>query len=97
MEGNKANPEDYILVGGEYYKNSRCQDDTGRIIIQRIPWSKWRLNLDFKSNPADKDLIPRYDAFYNDPRHIGYKINQQSLEVILESVITTVIFICVLL
>ena len=73
MEGNKANPEDYILVGGEYYKNSRCQDDAGRLLIQRIPWSKWRLNLDFKSNPADKDLIPRYDAFYNDPRHIGYQ------------------------
>ena len=73
MVENNGKPNDYILVGGEYYKISRYQDDTGRIISQRIPWSKWRLNLDFKKNPADKDLIPRYDAFYNEPMHIGYK------------------------
>ena len=73
MVENNGKPNDYILVGGEYYKISRYQDDTGRIISQRIPWSKWRLNLDFKKNPEDKDLIPRYDAFYNEPMHIGYK------------------------
>ena len=73
MVENNGKPNDYILVGGEYYKISRYQDDTGRIISQSIPWSKWRLNLDFKKNPADKDLIPRYDAFYNEPMHIGYK------------------------
>lgn len=73
MEDNKANPSDYILVGGDYYKLSRYVDDTGKTSIRRLPWQKWRLNLDFKNNPADKDQILRYDAFCNEPMHIDYQ------------------------
>lgn len=73
MEDNKANPADYILVGGDYYKLSRYVDDTGKTSIRRLLWQKWRLNLDFKNNPADKDQILRYDAFCNEPMHIDYQ------------------------
>ena len=55
MEDNKANPSDYILVGGDYYKLSRYVDDTGKTSIRRLHWQKWRLNLDFKNNP-DSDV-----------------------------------------
>ena len=73
MEESMANPADYILVGGDYYKLSRYVDDTGKTSIRRLPWQKWRLNLDFKNNPADKDQILRYDAFCNEPMHINYQ------------------------
>ena len=73
MEDVMANPADYILVGGDYYKLSRYVDDTGKASIRRLPWQKWRLNLDFKNNPADKDQILRYDAFCNEPMHINYQ------------------------
>ena len=73
MQNYQADPADYILVGSDYYKLSSYGLSSGESQVRRLLWSKWRLSLDFKLNPLDKDRIERYDGFCNEPMHIGYK------------------------
>ena len=63
MQNYQADPADYILVGSDYYKLSSYGLSSGESQVRRLLWSKWRLSLDFKLNPLDKDRIERYDGF----------------------------------
>ena len=58
------NPDNYILVGGTYYKKVRKPTTDGEIIETLIRWDREQLNADFRSNQEAKKKIERFDGFW---------------------------------
>lgn len=67
------NPDNYILVGGTYYKKVRKPTTDGEIVETLIRWDREQLNADFKSNQEAKKKIERFDGFCVVPEHINYR------------------------
>lgn len=66
------NPDNYILVGGTYYKKV-CKPTTGGEVIETlIRWDREQINADFHNNQDAKRRIERFDGFCVVPEHINY-------------------------
>ncbi len=68
-----SNPENYILVGGTYYKKVLKPDAMGNLCDTLEKWDRDQINLDFKGNQESRRRIERYDGFCAVPMHLDYQ------------------------
>jgi len=67
------NPENYILVGGTYYKKVLKPDALGNLCDTLERWDRDQINLDFRGNQEARKQIERFDGFCVVPMHKDYQ------------------------
>jgi hypothetical protein len=67
----------YVRIGTDWMKTIKQPNKNGDFEEKVIPWKIGEIQRDYKKYPGFMDLVPKYDAFINEPCWVQGKYNRE--------------------